>query len=31
MFEIGSEDLILAFGCLIRSWEMKGLEKWGEE
>jgi hypothetical protein len=26
MAKIGIEDVILAFGCLIRSTEMKGLE-----
>jgi hypothetical protein len=31
MAKIGTEDVILAFGCLIRSSEMKDLEEWGEE
>jgi hypothetical protein len=31
MVKIGTEDVILAFGSLIRSSEMKDLEEWGRE
>jgi hypothetical protein len=31
MVKIGTEDVILAFGCLIRSSEMKDLGEWGRQ
>jgi hypothetical protein len=31
MVKIGTEDVILTFGCLIRSSEMKDLEEWGRQ